>query len=359
MSRSFAVWGCRDYHSSSGSTYNSEHKNFIEELHINFWNISAHKFGYLDFGITFKKPEDETIAKHGAICIFLPFEKENNFFSDLSENLESSRDLVTAVFNEYLIDTKTVDGRHLKLVLANKGDLVVNTKLSFSGGELDHRVKITKIHNGTLLAFKLKDCLSSEDACNHYLRFRVQINKEDIGLLVKTFYPKDLFLKSSIERSDIIDFRVNEQRNLPSEIATTLASAACTPLKCHIFIIRDMVDDCSASGSNYKGSRILESETWTKYFSKGVSFGSHDPMIYHWKISNDINSRLNDFSVVVKFKNTKSKLSKIFAYIFYGAAITFVMKFVPTESLDKNLFIYGSLSLIVLYIIAHFIKFRK
>lgn len=82
-------------------------------------------------------------------------------------------------------------------------------------------------------------------------------------------------------------------------------------------------------------------------------------MIYHWKISNDINSRLNDFSVVVKFKNTKSKLSKIFAYIFYGAAITFVMKFVPTESLDKNLFIYGSLSLIALYIIAHFIKFRK
>lgn len=90
MSRSFAVWGCRDYHSNSDSTYNSVHRNFIDELHINFWNISAHKHGYLDFGITFKKPEDENIAKHGAICIFLPFEKESNAFSDLSENLESS-----------------------------------------------------------------------------------------------------------------------------------------------------------------------------------------------------------------------------------------------------------------------------
>ncbi|WP_333497353.1 hypothetical protein [Kluyvera sp. CHPC 1.251] len=359
MSRSFAVWGCRDYSSSSGSAYNSDHINFISELHINFWNLSAHKAGYLDFGITFKKPEDNAVANHGAICIFLPFEKESNLFSDLSENLESSRDLVTAVFNEYLIDTKTVDGRHLKLVLANKGELVVNTKLTFSGGELDHRVKVTKIHNGTLIVFKLKDCLSSEETCSHYLRFRIQLNKEDISLLVKTFYPKDLFLKSNIERSDIIDFRLNEQRNLPSEIATTIASAACTPLKCHIFIIRDMIDDCSASGVHYKGSRILESETWKKYFNGNISFGSHDPMIYHWKISNDINSRLNDFSVVVKFKNTKSKLSKIFTYLFYGAALTFVMKFIPTENLNKNLFIFGLLLLITLYIIAHFIKFRK
>lgn len=54
MSKSFAIWGCRDYRSNSSSTYNPERNNFINELHINFWNISAHKFCYLDFGITFK-----------------------------------------------------------------------------------------------------------------------------------------------------------------------------------------------------------------------------------------------------------------------------------------------------------------
>lgn len=359
MSRSFAVWGCRDYSSNSNPGYNSDHVNFIDELHVNFWNVSAHSFSYLDFGITFKRPDDSSIAEHGAICLFLPFIKNNNDFTDLSENLESSRDLVTAVFNEYLIDTKTVDGRHLKLVLANKGDLVVNTKLSFRGGELDHRVKVKQIHDGTLIVFKLKDCLSSYNLCNHYIRFRVNLNTSDMPRLVKTFYPKDLFLKSNIERSDIIDFRINEQRNLPAEISTTLASAACTPLKCHLFIIRDMVDDCSASGSNYKGCRILESETWTKYFNRDISFGKDDPMIYHWKISNNSESRLNDFSVVVKFKNVKAKLSKIFAYLFYGAAFTFVMKYIPTESLHKNYFVIGSISLIGLYILAHFIKYRK
>lgn len=354
MSKSFAVWGCRDYRSDSSSTYNPEHKNFINELHINFWNLSAHKFGYLDFGITFEKPDDDTIANHGAICIFLPFEKENCFFSDLSENLESSRDLVTAVFNEYLINTKTVDVRHLKLVLANKGDLVVNTKLTFSGGELDRRVKVTKIHNGTFIVFKLKDCLSSEDA-PHYLRFRVKLNIDDIGVLVKTFYPKDLFLKSNIERSDIIDFRINEQRNLPSEIATTLASAACTPLKTHLFIIRDIVDECSASGSSYKGCRILESETLTKYFDKDISFGDHDPMIYHWKIVNDKKARLNDFSVVVKFKNTKTKFSKIFAYLIYGAAFAFILKFIPTGTY----YICGAILAIAIYILIHLLTYRR
>lgn len=359
MSKSFAVWGCRDYHSNSNSDYNSDHINFIDELHINFWNVSAHTFNYLDFGVTFKTPDAPAITEHGAICVFIPFIKNSSDITDLSENLESSRDLVTAVFNEYLIDTKTIDNRHLKLVLANKGELVVNAKLSFSGGELDHRVKITNIHNGTLIVFKLKDCLTFESSCNHYIRFRIKLNESDTAGLVKTFYPKDLFLKSNIERSDIIDFRINEQRNLPTEISTTLASAACTPLKCHLFIIRDMVDDCSASGSNYKGCRILESETWTKYFNRDISFGKNDPMIYHWKISNNPDSRLNDFSVVVKFKNVKSKLSKIFAYMFYGAALTFVMKFIPTEHLDKKIFITGSLLLILLYIIAHFIKFIK
>ncbi|WP_455853293.1 hypothetical protein [Pantoea endophytica] len=359
MSRSFAVWGCRDYHRNSKAEYNSDQINFIDELHVNFWNVSEHKISYLDFGISFKNPNDISVTENGAICFFLPLVCQKVNFSDLSENLQSSRDLVTAVFNEYLIDTKTVDSRHLKLVLSNKGDLVVNTGLSFDGGDLDRRIRITNPHNGTLIVFSLSECLSNEQNCTHYLRFRIKLENNQLSSLVKTFYPNDLFLKSNIERSDIIDFRVNEQRNLPSEIASTLASAACTPLKCHIFIIRDMVDDSSASGSNYKGCRILESETWTKYFSHGTSFGKHDPMIYHWKISKDSLSRLNDFSVVVKFKNSKAKFSKIFAYLFYGAAITTLLKFLPTDIHYKWVLLSTSAAFIIAYILSHFLPFRK
>ncbi|EPG2373661.1 hypothetical protein I8283_005012, partial [Serratia marcescens] len=124
-------------------------------------------------------------------------------------------------------------------------------------------------------------------------------------------------------------------------------------------IIRDITDDCSASGSNYKGSRILESETWGKYFDETVSFGKIDPMIYHWKISNDTKSRLNDFSVAVKFKNTRAKISKVFAYLFYALAITYIMKFLPSDILKDKIFFSVAFVLVALYIMLHFIKYRK
>lgn len=359
MSRSFAVWGCRNYTDSSSANYNGSHVNFINELHINFWNVSSHDYSYLDFGITFKVPNDDNIRQEGAICIFIPFIKNSNHFTDLSKNLEASDDLVTAVFNEYLIERTKIDERHLKLNLTNKGSLIINTKLTFDSSDFDKRIHITQRGKGTLIVCKLKDCLTDDSKCDHYIRLRIQLDKNEISGLVKTFYPADMFLKSNIERSDIIDFRINEQRNLPNEISTTLASAACTPLKCHLFIIRDLVDDCSASGSNYKGCRILESETWKKYFEDGVSFGDHDPMIYHWKIDNEEKSRLNDFSIVVKFKNTRTKKSKIFAYLFYGAALTYLLKLIPTDGQYKNYLLLSAIFFIIIYLIMHAPRFRK
>ncbi|SMQ91796.1 Uncharacterised protein [Raoultella ornithinolytica] len=75
MSRSFAIWGCRNYHGSSEDTYNETRSDFINELHINFWNITSKKFYHLDFGISFSHPKSEEIYEHGAICLFVPFVK--------------------------------------------------------------------------------------------------------------------------------------------------------------------------------------------------------------------------------------------------------------------------------------------
>lgn len=359
MSRSFAIWGCRNYGDGSGDTYNETRSDFINELHINFWNITSQKFYYLDFGISFSHPETKEISEHGAVCLFLPFVKDKNDFTDLSTNLESSKELITAVFNEHVIKKDSINEKHLLLNLTRKGELLVNTKLDFEGGALDKRITTKKRNDGTYIFFHLKDCLSKSNHCNHYIRFRINLNASDIEKIVKTFYPKDLFLKSNIERSDIIDFRINEQRNLPNEVATTLASASCTPSKYHFFVIRDMVDDSSASGSAYQGCRILESETWKKYFSNDVSFGENDPIIYHWKIKKDEDARLGDFSAVVKFKTTRSKVSKIFAYIFYAAAITYIMKFIPVDGAHKNIYLLCTLAFIAAYIAIHLFTFKN
>ncbi|MEC5342179.1 hypothetical protein ABRZ24_06105 [Brenneria populi] len=354
MSCSFAVWGCKDY--STFPDYGGKHDPFIKELHINFWNINSKKIYCLDFGLAFTMPNSSDIADKGSICVFFPFKKRKEDLNDLSSNLDKNRDLVTSVFNEYLIKSENIASKFLKLELTNKGSIVMNTKLDFINGNLDQRVKVENRSDGTLVIFKLKGCLSREKDCVHYIRFRIFLNEQETKKIVKTFYPSDSFLKSNLERSDIIDFRVNEQRNLPSEISSTLACSSCTPQKYHFFVIRDMNDECSLSGNNYQGCRILESETWGKYFTNKISFGKNDPMIYHWKITHNDDKRLSDFSAVAKFKNTKAKITKILAYIFYGLAISFMMKYVPTHSNELG---YAILILLISYISIHFFKYRK
>ena len=144
MSRSFAIWGCRNYGDGSGDTYNETRSDFINELHINFWNITSQKFYYLDFGISFSHPETKEISEHGAVCLFLPFVKDKNDFTDLSTNLESSKELITAVFNEHVIKKDSINEKHLLLNLTRKGELLVNTKLDFEGGALDKRITTKK-----------------------------------------------------------------------------------------------------------------------------------------------------------------------------------------------------------------------
>lgn len=357
MSRSFAIWGCRNYDNSQD--YQDSHSEFLKELHINFWAINSNKLYCLDFGLSFVHPTNEVMASKGAICIFLPFKKHKEDFIDLSENLDRNKDLVTAVFNEYLIKSESIESKFLKIELTNKGNVIINTKLDFVNGSLDKRVSIIDRSDGILVMFKLKGCLSSEVGTNHYIRFRLMLSKNEVKEIVKTFYPNDSFLKSNLERSDIIDFRINEQRNLPSEISSTLAGAACTPEKYHFFVIRDMVDESSLTGKDYQGSRILESTTWKKYFTDEISFGKQDPMIYHWKFNTKEKTRLSDFSVVVKFKNTKAKITKVFSYVFYVLAISFIMKYVPTDMIQSSYLGYGVLFLILLYVVLHFIFYRK
>ncbi|WP_447885728.1 hypothetical protein [Serratia fonticola] len=357
MSRSFAIWGCRHY--TKGQDYQDVHEAFLKELHINFWAINSKKLYCLDFGLSFIHPDDQEIATNGAICLFLPFKKQKKDFIDLSENLDRNKDLVTAVFNEYLIKSESIESKFLKINLTNKGEVIINSKLDFVNGTLDKRVSVTDRSDGTLVAFKLNYCLSNESKKDHYIRFRLMLTEKEVGEIVKTFYPKDSFLKSSLERSDIIDFRINEQRNLPSEISSTLAGAACTPEKYHFFVIRDMADESSLTGKDYQGSRILESTTWEKYFNENTSFGKQDPMIYHWKVKTKEKTRLTDFSVVVKFKNSKAKITKVFSYVFYVLAISFIMKLVPTENIHTSYLGYGVLVLLFLYIALHLIWYKE
>ncbi|RNM24734.1 hypothetical protein EFS38_07755 [Dickeya undicola] len=356
MSRSLAIWGCRDY---SGSNHEEDINDpFIDDLHINFWNINSKKLYCIDFGVLFKKPETDEISEKGAICIYIPFKKKKSEINDLSSYLNENDDLITAVFNEYLNKKESIGNAFTKIHLTNKEAIIMNTKLDSDSGTFDNRLTLTERDDGTIIILKIKECISRENEYQHYIRFRIFIDESEIKEIVRTFIPGDNFLKSNQERTDIIDFRINEQRNLPSGISSTLSAAVCTPQKYHFFIIRDMSDEHSSAGKNYQGCRILEKETWQKYFHNRKALGNSSPIIYHWKLKADTDKkeRLTDFSAIARFKNTRTKFRKIIAYILYGLAISFSIKYIPA---DNSIVGYSILSLSILYVIISVSSYLK
>ena|GEM_PF-2140047 len=361
MSKSLSVWGCKDYEGNMSSYDKSIEDNFIQDLHINFWFIKSQGLYCFDFGLLFRKPRNQDIYEKGAICVFVPFKKRKKDIHDLSAYLCDNESLITAVFNETFQKKENIQPSFVKLHMTNKEPIIMNTQLDSDNGSIDKRLIVKERDDGTHLIFKIKECISNEKSLEHYIRFRFFIDNSELSEIVRSFTPKDTFLKSNLENTDIVDFRVNEQRNLPKGISSLLSDAICTPIKYHFFIIRDMYDDFSSIGQNYIGCRILETETWRNYFYEGKRIGKDDPMIYHWKYKfTDMENRVNVFSAIAKFKSNSTRLKKILAFIFYGVSLSILIKTIPNDtSIFSKISFIASIIYVLIIGFLYFINCRS
>jgi hypothetical protein len=361
MAKSFAVW-------VEGKLDNNQQSCVsIDELHINFWCTRNPMINCIDFGVKFScqriSSDDITLN------IFIPFPISKERIKDLSVNMDSNKDLVSAIFNDYISATRNVKTKHVVYSLASNLDtpLALNTSLDFNDldGRYDDRVKVIVNHEFTKISFKLSKCVIDSDELaeienssdlKYYIRLRLDnLTQEEMNVIIHKTENSDKYLKPFKDELVVIDFRVNELRVLPKDIKISLANAFACPMKYHLFVIRDETDEyqLSHSGKSYKKCRILEGETWQKYFEDNTFKKEQSSMIYHWEkdcsknplpiiknenILEESNSnnharkksgyKITDFIAVAKFRQTESPIYTILVYLSLVVIISVCSNFI-------------------------------
>ncbi|KDC51624.1 hypothetical protein [Pseudoalteromonas fuliginea] len=319
MAKSLAFW-------LDGSN-DSQPKEYDIELHFNFWSLKAKKpysFGYkpisyLDIGVQIKSLENAT--KLDSISFYFPFEATNEdhpFKFELGKRVCESDELISAVFNCPIKATSPNETLSYKDIdfSSKKNDQPIRF---FT--ELQTSIKIKKEADGCIVTFPILLFSNKLEAGRDgYFRFRIELNKSSKQNFMTIEKPSFKSVTNDHEVMEIVDFRVNETRNLPPSIRKKLEDTSYIK-KIHFFLIQESRAEHKMSHSPYKRCRILENDLWSKYLDldNEVNVYSNPLLIYHWFNKDD--EGIDHFSAFSKFSSKPIRLQQVIAILLLSALI--------------------------------------
>lgn len=341
MGYSLGFWLEDDNKTSLSS--NDKAKNKVE-LHINYWSLEAKQAcNYLDIGLRLELGKIESLK---SINFYFPFlmEKEN-YMDNLGQVICSTDALTELIFNERLkssfegVNYKDInfdgkEGETLRVYTELEiGDDPSNIKFIPDSENQCTRIKIPiEIINSTPIFWEKRNeqqgsiftkNLSSfkripheTKKIYHYFRFRLKLTSEHVRILSQNYKPQDRLLVSKFEKIEIIDFRLNELRDLPSSICNCLNKNFILE-QIHFFLIRDIHDELKLSHTKYKRCRLLEKEVWTPYlkFKDEEAILPTQMLIYHFQKNTDSLKHIDRFNAFAKFVRVKITKITLLAFI--------------------------------------------
>ena len=308
------------------------------ELHLNHWKLKTKnslidrvlqifrfKGNYLpndyfiDFGI--KILRGESVSK---VFIYIPFEYKNgierkNIIEDLGVKLRD-RKLITAVFNEPYTTQDLTNTQ--KAFSVNKDD-----KNLFNIYELDVENDINidySKYKGTIFSFDFRQFKSIPT----YYRFRLK--GQFVKNLSYVYKPSISFLESAFSSVEIIDFRINDTRNLNVSLVEQIEECSKFNISLvHYFVMRNVKDEYILSNQALNSVRQLEENVWSTYISESEHLYEKS-FAYHLKKKVNEEDKaskryIDEFSAVLKFRFEDSKLFMYFIYLLIFAMFTEVL----------------------------------
>ncbi|KSC59640.1 hypothetical protein AO887_09010 [Pseudomonas aeruginosa] len=204
---------------------------------------------------------------------------------------------------------------HSQIELGPYGEGVTLSQLTTgaSGTTLSFPIKLFKRENEAFL-----------DDLPHYFRFRIKMSAEDKSIISQTHKSKDSWLLSHFDSTEIVDFRVNEIRNLPAQIRSKLEYDSYIA-SVHFFLIRETNSEHKLSHTEFKRCRVLEKDLWENYLKEdGGQIELPDQMlIYHWREQakrsqeGELVEHLENFSAFAKFSKTVVSNFTIIIFILF------------------------------------------
>ena len=285
--RSIAIW----YESSNIGENISE-----AELHINLWKIPLkhgkyHRF--LDIGI--KLDRTDCIGK---LNIYFPTQIKKKDINDVVQRFINDNSLVCAIFNE---DYKITSNPQSKFYSISK----FNNEFEFDAYKLeDNDITITDNFEGSIVQIT-----PPYNVRKTYLRIRICGKYcSRIGAIEK---PSNSFIQSAFSKTELIDFRVNDFRDLNYSLIEKINKEIILKFnKVHFFFVCSSTEDIISSHIPCINSRNLEQNKWQKYLNDEIQSKDDNMLAYHWK-----GKEIQNFNVLLKSKYEQNDWKTIIKYL--------------------------------------------
>ncbi|HET6225422.1 MAG TPA: hypothetical protein VFF27_04020 [Bacteroidia bacterium] len=273
------------------------------ELHFNFWKIpngtKKHQ-KFLDIGI---KIEDTLNVD--TLNLFFPSQITQNDFEDIVSKFIDKADLVSAIFNE---NYKVTSNATTKLYEINDStNNFIFTVYKTSKNDIEFQ---NNKYGGTILKIKVL----KQDKKTYY-RFRLK--GKFIDSLSTISKPTNSVLESAFSQIEMIDFRVNEIRDLNHDLIEEINKEVLLKIKKqHFFFICSNEEEVIGNHQPFISCRNLENYRWDNYVDLPENNKNNVYLAYHWK-----ENAKESVSTLIKTKYEKNNWKTILKYF----AVAFII----------------------------------
>ncbi|WPV00576.1 hypothetical protein SNE26_02200 [Mucilaginibacter sp. cycad4] len=310
--KSIAVW----YEPKNNSI---ESLNDVE-LHFNLWKLplgSSQYTRFMDIGI--KLDNTTNISR---LKIYFPFKIQKADFTDIVDKFISKPDLVSAIFNENYKTTSVGISKNHRITDSNN-EFVFNIYETS-----DSDVEITEQFKGTVINIS---CQESQEQT--YFRFRISGNY--LLSLSDIQKPSNAVVQSAFSKIELIDFRVNEARDLDLDLLERIDREKALKIKkAHFFFICSSNEDVLGSHKPYVSCRNLENYRWIGYVDDDKLNPNQIFLAYHWTQGGKPGDAKQDFSVLIKSKFESNNWRTIAVYILGLAVLAILFNIVSQQIIN-------------------------
>lgn len=285
------------------------------EVHVNLWNrnIQNRKKAtnpFIDLGISVPN-----FRKISSIDILLPFPIEKDEITDLY-NFINNPATARLVFNEVDCEVSSKD-RYAVIQSENfdKSKLLISIK---NEGEFDSFIKHKCDAETTMLSIDLEELKNDNkfEAFNE-LYFRFRINSDSIKKsLFSPVQKKNWFLESGFVETQIVDIKINQERNLPHRICKEYRLKKyhfAIFKKIHLLVMSNIRDEVDTFGTGIYECRKLEEHDWDDYLEK--KYDATNILAYHWKEKCKDENVITNFSKLVRISTASTNMKVIITYV--------------------------------------------
>lgn len=304
--------------------------NVSADLHVNYWKVPIGNGSYkrfLDFGILI----NEVAQDINTVSFYFPFKVEAKSLRDLGKSLSKSELLCTLFNNDYVV--RNINNSPSYYGITPYSNTGAHPFWLYVLGENNFKVKEIK-PNGSIVNVQILSTPKKNEGIqpasndkkikrNLYFRFRV----EDIPI-DSIYYEENIsndFLQSAFSMTEMIDFRINEVREMnPKAYEEITKDKSFLPFrKIHFFFVGSSEDEQIVGNTDYKDCRLLNYERWQTYV--GNEYDHNRKLIaYHWCWKGDDKEQTrNRYSIFIKtvYKSIKWKTILKYCSVVLGLSL--------------------------------------